>query len=76
MFEMGIMGWVIGAVLLAGLGLFVYSKINHPGYEKIEDEAKRLRDKAVSQWPALEMKLRTEIQELKAKIAELLAEAK
>lgn len=55
-------------MVIFGIGLFVYSKLNHPGYEKIEDAVK----KAVREdWPQIRARLEQEVAELRRRVDEL-----
>lgn len=62
-------------LLVMGVGFYLWSKHNHPAYERLEDAFKRelaeLRARASASYPKFEAELKAKFDELKAKIDSL-----
>ncbi len=70
-------GWLLLVIAVAGVALFIYSRVNHRGYEKIEDAVKQAasdaKAHAVVTWPKIEADLLEQIKNAQSKVNELIA---
>ncbi len=59
-------------VVLAGAVLFIYSKLNHPGYERLEDSVKKeladIKARAGASFPKFAADIEAKAKELQAQI--------
>lgn len=62
----------LALVLVLGVAFYVYSKVNHAGYEKIEDAVKRGIERVKEQAPVMADEVRAEAERLQKRAKELL----
>jgi len=65
-------GWLVLVIVAAGVGLFIYSRMNHAGYEKLEDafkaEVADVKARVGSSFPKFVAEIEADFAALKAKI--------
>jgi len=65
-------GWLIAVIGVAGFALFLYSKYNHAGYEKLEDafkaEVADVKARMGASFPKFVAEIEADFAALKAKI--------